>query len=234
MKKIISCLFIMIFTFGLFGNTLADEIEFRGLPWGSSIKEYEKTYNVKDGMLISKDSEPLLRVSKRLDDTDPQILDYGTSDFAGWVSILFNPDIENGLKVFGHSVSIAYAFFTYGIDKSGNLLLSDNDCNLYLAEYMFDTQNGAKTYDDIKIELDSIYGDGQEKLFYSRTLLLDQVDGSKYIDAKIYKCFYYGDNQTICMIEKAMNGDECFSLSLVYANKNGDVMIDSVLQKLAH
>lgn len=229
MHRSIVFLLVVIMAIGLFETAFADEVLFRELPWGSNVKEYEKTYNVNDGMIISRENETLMKVSTRIESIHPKMIQPDDNNHAGWVSVLFNLDTENGLKVSGYPISMAYAYFTYGIDKDGHLLLSSSECELYMAEYVFETQNGQTIYDELKSDLDSRYGEGEEKLFYSRTINKNDKNEWEYIDAEIYKCYYYGDNHTICMIEKAMNGDKCFSLSLVFANEQGDDIIDRVI-----
>ena len=221
----------------LVNENVSDEkaILFRGIPWGANISSYEKAF---EGQHVSKnDNEYLIRWSNRKSELDPNSVNlnnmYGDGYPAGWGTLIFSMDRENGFKVSGYHVSTVLGLFAYGIDNEGDVLRDEKDSRFYMAEYGFDAEDGINAYDDLKQKLTDLYGTGTETSEKSRMLTVDENSSAVYVDTVVTK-YLIKDAVGICMLEKVETEKDCASLSLVYADINSDQIIDEVLRAIKH
>lgn len=215
-------------------KTEKNTILFRNIPWGANLQQYEAAF---EGNHISKNqNEYISRWSVRKAENDPGTVSlndmYADGYPAGWGTLIYSMDRQDGLKVSGYHVSTVLGYFVYGVDQNGNVLRDEPDCRFYMAEYTFDAEDGFTAYDDLKGKLSILYGNGTEKVIQSQMLTVDDATmQAKYVDSVITR-YVITDGRGTCMLEKIEAEGKCSSLALVYADEESDAMIDEVISAI--
>lgn len=152
MRKILTFLlaFLMISSVAC-----AEEITFRGIPWGSSMSKVEESFD--SDMFYTHDEATVRRWENITEQVDWEHL-YDYPD--GW-ECLYMGFGEYAMKVAGYDVIMSVAC-RYGIGENNEILKDKSDSVLCSASYTFDVIDYVAAYDDLKVKLTSLYGDGIE------------------------------------------------------------------------
>ena len=224
---------VLIICFAVISNAFSEEIRFRGIPWRSDIDAFSSLFE-HDRHVSVNDDDRLMSWSDRKRQTDPNTVSIdmlpGGNAPSGWTAFVMCLDMGNTIKVAGHPISSVIAFFTYGIDDNGDLLTSREKSEFYMAEYSFYVLDGDFAYDDLKQKLTDLYGQGDETIDDIKIISFDsEAMKAQFVDAEIYKYIIYGENSSVCMLEKVISEENVISLSLVYADTKGDNRIQDTI-----
>lgn len=222
-KGIIVFLFLLILLLS-FRTVSADEILFRGLPWGSNIDLFIDSINASVWDGIEDDSAELISWGEYRNKSDRFIL-YLKSDSvfpSGWVYTKLtkgNPP----LKVAGYEIRSVSGYFYYGV-KNETVIKSRDSCRLYMAEYLFDVLDVEGAFSDIKNKLVTLYGEGT----------LSTTTGTAYssetwekLTYPVVKYVITGDNDTSLLLEKGTINESGYIL-LVYGKGDTDSEIKHI------
>lgn len=152
MKKFLT--FILVFL-TISSVACAEEITFRGIPWGSSMSEIEDSFD--SDMFYTYDEATVRRWKNITEQVDWEHL-YDYPD--GW-ECLYMGFGEYAMKVAGYDVIMSVAC-RYDIGENDEILKDKSDSVLCSASYTFDVIDYVAAYDDLKAKLTSLYGDGIE------------------------------------------------------------------------
>ena len=237
MKKLIVVLLIATM---LSSNALAQEILFRGIPWGTSIKIAEEEVDDISNYCGSHDGAILPYWEGHT--TNPLFLPNNTSYGSGYLcyaTFAAGDFAEYGksLMVAGHYVGDVRMWFRYGV-IDGELAKEASDSELYMAQYSFSVMDIASAYEDIKSKMIGIYGEGKETV--------EDDDGLSYgVDSNgdlvkteytIHKksTIWYGENGTAAKLESSISSRPaeedylCHYLNLTYAKTDEDEKLEQV------
>lgn len=213
MKRIIATVLVIGIITGIYGVTLADEILFRGLPWGSSIVDFKKAIN--SSFSGSSNSEvSLISWEAYKNYSDRLIIDLSSANklATGWSYAEYHFEDNSPIIVAGYNVMSIAGYFMYG--TNGDKLLKDaSSSKLYFAEYSFNVLDVDGAFDDLQQKLISLYGKGET--YYSEGKAYD-AETWKQIKYPIVQYVIKGDNGTELFLEKATYKGEGVYLMLSY------------------
>lgn len=198
----------------------ADEILFRNIPWGSNPDEMEKELSAA-GFLYPVSSEGMLvYLDKYLEELDRSHLDNSraTEQSCGWASAAYNFS-EDGPSVAGYNIGSIQAYFYSPIE--GNIVNMDKKAaKLYLAQYNLSILDYDTAFDELSSKLSKLYGEPEQKLGKTSAWLTEN-------DAFLTTCdtirlYYYGDNNSVVVLEKVLNDEKGVGLAIVYGQIGHD------------
>lgn len=170
MKKLI-CTLLVFLTFAT--PALADEILFRGIPWGSNVSD------VLDAM-PKYSNESSFGWETRIDAWNSFNADYGKSKNGETPTIYYYGD----LSVAGYKVSSITFQFLFSVNAEGVVERSKDELLLRGAMYQLEVADIEMASDDLAEKLTNLYGKGEK--------------GTNELDNQIIT--WYGDNNTgVCL-----------------------------------
>jgi len=195
----------------LMPTVLADEIQFRNIPWYSSIPEVQATF--EDGIFIDGVEDYELPLVAELE-ADYSNFGQITRIIPGWVG--YSPLGILDYKVAGHLADDLYVF-CYDGKENGTLLKDIDSSHMYLAVYIFKDDGSEETYSDFQTKLSSLYGQFEET----------SDDDTTYIN---HKSVWRGDNETAAVLtlrgQKNADGrPESLIVYLTYSIAGADDLI---------
>ena len=225
-------------------SAIADEILFRGVPWGVNPAEARKvidnpnlymqaTYTTGLIGYPSKTVERLMDTSKNVLFGNPECFaqEEGTTRIVGFF-------ISDNPKVGGYNIQTVEMDFASDI-QNGVVNDDENVSHFAIATYSFDILDGINAYNDLKTKLSSLYGEGEE--------VNGNYDGSLWYDGEAhnysthtYTITFTGDNGThallVCIESVAAEEPDnpVYDVSLSYWSEKYEAMImerDSIVTK---
>lgn len=226
MKKIlVLCLLLML---SLQALAVADEITFRGIPWGSSLTEVEEYFS--NLSIVDFDSEDVKRDTILNDDYDV----YSNNSYeCCWHDFVFP---HGSITVAGYDVNI-HLYCFYGIDENGNVLREKEDSVFYAASYDLEVVDVETSYEDLVNKLTSLYGEGSLQTS-GGTVYYGSSTGSGTYEYEERIMTWLGDNDTGVRIYCIVNdlehsqGDPG-SITIYYAKTDAWIELDK-LQNALH
>lgn len=138
----------------------ADEVTFRGIPWGSDVEALEKALK-SDGVYISSMDgfavpyPALFKIShSKQGFVSMQDGVNQSREEIGWFT---TASYMTPLKVAGYDVQLVSAYSFYGL-SNGIISEEKKDSVFYAAEYTFDVRDKEAAYKDLKEKLTVLYG----------------------------------------------------------------------------
>ncbi len=139
----------------------ADEVTFRGIPWGSNVETLEKALK-SDGVFISSMDgfavpyPALFKISRSKQAF--ALLQDGVNQSREEIGWFTTAGFITPLKVAGYDVELISAYSFYGL-SDGAISTEKKDSVFYAAEYTFDVRDKEAAYRDLKEKLTVLYGD---------------------------------------------------------------------------
>ena len=208
----------------LFGTTYADEILFRGLPWGTDIDTFKKSFNASPWSGVEDEEAQLIAWNEHRNNSSRMIFDLKSSSIlpSGWSYTTFSFD-GSPLVVAGYNVAALDGYFYYGVD--GDTVIKDRaSTRLYMAEYVFDVLDIDGAFQDLKTKLTSLYGTGETKLSEGTAY---NSETWKEIVYPVEKYIIFGDNDTSVLLEKGIIDSSGYVL-LAYGQGEDDSEIKKI------
>lgn len=220
MRRIIAFAIMISLCLICVSNCLADEILFRNLPWGSNPDEMEKELSAT-GFLYPISSEGMLvYLDKYLEELDRSHLDNSraTEQSCGWASAAYNFG-EDGPSVAGYNIGSVQAYF-YSPIENNVVNMDKKAAKLYLAQYNLSILDYDTAFDELSNKLSKLYGEPEQKLGKTSAWLNEN-------DAFLTTCdtirlYYYGDNNSVVVLEKVLNDEKGVGLAIVYGQSGHD------------
>lgn len=187
MKRLV-CL-VLVLMVCLTPCVLAEEITFRGIPWGSSMAEVEEALNLERLYVYSEDHPG------KWEYVHNQYSIYG---IPGYCSAWSAQSFSDELTVAGYS-AYPSVYCVYGLAENGEVLRAKEDSVFYLGGYAFDVIDSRATFDDLKEKLTSVYGVGTETVEYDEVYRVSSTGSgvSSGVYNKETRCVaWYGENNT--------------------------------------
>lgn len=162
MKRIVALIVAVLMFFS--ACACADEVMFRGIPWGSNVETLEKTLKSDGAYISSIDGfavpyPALFKISHSkqgfasMQDGTKQ-----SREEIGWYTTAF---FMTPLKVGGYEVESISAYSFYGL-TNGVISKEKKKSVFYAAEYTFDVRDKEAAYKDLKEKLTILYGESTE------------------------------------------------------------------------
>jgi len=250
MKRYISIALMIMITIGVIMVpffAVADEILFRGVPWGVNPAEARKKIDNPDLYMRTKYTTGFIgypsKTVERLMDRSKNVL-YGNPEFfvqeEGTVRFvgLF---ISDNPKVGGYDIQSVDMVFASDI-QDGMVNDDENLSHFAIATYTFNILDGKNAYKDLKTKLSSLYGEGKE--------IGGNYDGTLFYDGKAHDysthtdtITFTGDDGThallVCIESVAADDPDnpAFNVTLSYWSEKYEEMImerDSIVAKEKH
>ena len=210
MRKMFCLLITMLL---LVSIAQADEIMFRGIPWGSSIDEVKDALAAMGSSFVYKDTNML-----SWDACKPYGYDFFEYPTGHKLSLI--PATED-FKVAGYSVENITVYCAYGLEDG--VQKKSKDSNFYLASYIFDVVDVRAAYNDLKKKLNQLYGDGEI------------ATGNATMVWAMYKqeaVEWHGDNETGILLNVVTTNEgsdfNMDSLMLFYGKTNSKEMLNTI------
>lgn len=206
---------------------LAEEITFRGIPWGSSMAEVEKALDLE--YFYSYDDASMLKW-RSVCEYD---YSYAYDHPAGWSASSYGSD---ALTVAGYK-ACPTIYCAYGLSDDGKVLRGRAESIFYLGGYEFDVVDCDAAYRDIKEKLTGLYGEGVEEVTVEEGFYYtDSGNGS--FDYEVRKTTWANSNGTgikLHAVVSELNDPAIYtnSLSLWYGKTDMDDYLDE-LQAAIH
>ncbi len=203
MKRVVTVLLVLVMMCGV---ALADEILFRGIPWGANIIDAESVIDAIpdcDIYYVDEYNMPYWEKHSALSIGLDASSDYNTGYMMavmsmGWIS----PDAFQEFKVGGHTVEYMNLYFRFGLTDEG-ISRDKEDSVLILAEYDFDSLDYAGAYDDLKAKLTSLYGEGKETVEESEGMGWSEDGEFEKFGVVRRVTVWDGDNNTSVKLESS-------------------------------
>ena len=197
-------------------NSFGDEILFRNIPWGSSPDILEKEL-LSAGYKPYIGIGPVILLDKYTQESDFSGLTRITTETqCGWACSASCISSEKKPTVADYEVLSIYLNFYSTID--GDVVNLDRSAaNLYFVKYAFSITDYDIAFDELSTKLTNLYGDfvsKEGKTYYP-------VDGRMAVCDTI-RHFYYGDNNSVVILEKASYDDKGVALELSYGQTGHD------------
>lgn len=194
MKKYIAVLLVLVL---VSTTALADEILFRGIPWGTSVLEFEKQIGCEIGYTE-------LRLPHWSSYSPTSSIDKGTYTIGYDVTAGFGDTL---FQVAGYDLDFIFAYFYYGVED-GKINRNPEASEFYLSEYIFDVEDIEGAYSDLKEKMTSLYGEGTEE---------------KGKTSEYYATVWDGDNNTaVRLLVRSNYPYDGSSIRLVYGKTDSD------------
>lgn len=235
MKRIVSFVIVLTMLFTL-GTCVADEIMFRGIPWGSDA-DYTCDKLDKNGLslyLSSLDEYASIAATYRIKNMlSPSM--YGNATIEKGVTT-YALSYPMDLKVAGYNVASVMTFFVYR-PHEGELVYDHQYTAFYAGMYSFIPEDLEGMFNDLRGKLTSIYGEyvtegGQEiveDLFGEKTFAWSSFEQEQ----KIAVWETAESNLFLVSNKVPEDADPMFysnSIVIVYAAKESDKWIDEALE----
>lgn len=168
----------------LFSTAFADEITFRGIPWGSSMSRVEE--KLSDKQLSVRDEAGMRRWENIQSVYDPNYFDEYPSGWSG--------DSWAKTDVAGYDAYIK-VYCAYDLKADGSVDRNKENSEFYAAKYDFSVMDYDTAYNALKSKLTSLYGTGKETVEnYKPFYAFDGKSGYYHQEAKC--TVWNGDNNT--------------------------------------
>ena len=201
MKRILSFIIFAVAVLLLPSLSVADEITFCSIPWGSDPFAVERELDKIGLLAVSSVDTPMMLFDARLEGTDMESGMWGgpvTEKVCGFIAS--GMDIMDSRDKYfdGLPVSTISGYCVYGINENGISKIKP-DAKLYAVQISVATENVSETYDQLVEDYKEKYGEYKEKWGYSKIVdwdagIMDRCDMVSRI--------FYGDNDTCVMLEK--------------------------------
>ena len=181
--------------------SVADEITFCSIPWGSDPFAVERELDKIGLLAVSSVDTPMMLYDARVENTDMDSGKWGcpvTEKVCGFIAS--GMDIMDSRDKYfdGLPVSMISGYCVYGTNDSGVSKIKP-DAKLYAVQISVAVDDVTETYDKLTEDYKGKYGEYKEKWGYSQIVdwdagIMDRCDMVSRI--------FYGDNDTCVMIEK--------------------------------
>lgn len=220
MRKIFTLVISICIMLSLISNSIADEILFRNLPWGSDPNAMEKELKAAGFLYPIASESSLVYLDRYLDELDRSYLDNSriTEEYCGWGLIAFNFS-EDGPSVAGYSISSVQAYFHSPI-KDGTVNLEKKAAGLYLAQYTLNVIDFDTAFDELSSKLTKLYGEPIRR--DGKTSALINENDVFFTTCDTIRLYYYGDNNSVVVMEKAVNEGKGIALVIIYGQMGFD------------
>ena len=184
MKKSICSTIVLLLCVAFLSVSWADEILFRGIPWGTSLKELEDQGYLKD----SYPYDDYLPYEAYMT-THPSwrnALGGCTPYVSGFDCTCYPRD----MKVAGYTVGYMSLYCHYAVEN-GKINKSEASSVLYAADYALTPEDYEAAYANLKSKLSDLYGDVKETVTYE-----EKVYNGIYCEVANATSVWSGDNNT--------------------------------------
>lgn len=171
-------------------SAVADEILFRGIPWGTSITELKGA--ISDDFDLYINDEQMMPYWDGIGDQTDSILSLMFSSPSGWNG--FDLFFSNQPLVAGYPLNGLRIYCAYGLED-GKVLRDADDSVFYAAQYSFEAQDIQSVYDDLKGKLEALYGVGTETVEEGGGYYASQSGSGEYSTVE-KTTIWYGDYNT--------------------------------------
>ena len=233
MKRLVS-FFVLIALMLVWGTGIAEEIMFRGIPWGSAA-DYTCDKLNKDGLsLFLTTPEDYSAIATYRVKNMVSASMYGNASSEQGLTA-FALEYPMDLKVAGYNPSTVMTFFVYRPHEE-ELVYDLKYTAFYAGLYTFIPENIDGMFSDLKEKLTSVYG---EFVHEGGSEIIEEILGEKTFmwssfepDQKV--AVWETDESYLFLISNKMpdGADPTFyrdSISIVYAAKESDKWIDEAL-----
>ena len=234
MKRTVSFLLLITLVLAL-GTSVADEISFRGIPWGTdAVSACDKLNKGGLSLYLSSFDEFASSVATyRLRNILSSSLYGNASGEQGLTT--FALDYPRGLKVAGYEPASVYVWFVY-CPVDGELVYDNKRTAFYAGMYSFAPENLEGMYRDLQGKLVSVYGDytvegGQkiiENICGEKTIMWSSIEFQQTVTV------WESDESYLFLVsnKRPEDADPTFftdNIMIVYAAKESDKWIDEAL-----
>ncbi len=194
MKRIVSIVLAIFFILLFPVVSIADEILFNSIPWGSDPFTVERELDKMGLLAVSSVDCPMMLYDTRVENTDMESGQWGgpvTEKVCGFIASGMDV-IDSKDKYFnGLPVSVVSGYCVYGIKENGISTIKP-DAKLYAVQISVSVDDVTGTYDQLTKEYTEKYGEYKEKWGYSQIVdweagIIDRCDMQSRI--------FYGDNR---------------------------------------
>ena len=235
MKKLVvfSVLLALLF---VHGTCFADEIVFRGIPWGSAA-DYTCDELNKNGLslyLSSVDEYRSKAATYRLRNMIAPML-YGNASIGEQGLTTIALAYPRDVKVAGYNLSSVMTFFVYK-PHEGELVYNDKYTAFYAGVYSFVPENIDGMYNDLKEKLSSVYG--EYSVEGNQDIIVDLFGEKEFtwssVEPKQRMTVWETAESYLYLVSNNMpdDADPLFysdSVVIVYAAKQSDTWIDEAM-----
>jgi len=157
MKNLLSTIIIFILVFACANVGLADEIQFRGISWLSSLSDVQASFG--EEVPIDAIEEFQMLLVSDLNGDYSNINEVSRVEYpSGWIGVC--PASFYDVSVAGYPLDEINIYCSYDVEDG--IILKDIDSSkLYLAAYRFDVSNVEEAYSDLQQKMNSLYGEGE-------------------------------------------------------------------------
>lgn len=222
MIKRIVCAVIVIAL--LAPTAFADEITFRGIPWGASVADVEAAME-KDGIRFYTYNERQMRRWEGLEQAFD--FDHLYDEPCGWYAYA----MPNGFEVAGYPVASIGVSCVWGYSASGEIQKEKEDSNFYIAVYAFDVIDKEAAYKDLQEKLSSLYGTYTEKSKSGTYFHIDSDGSGGECGYREWISEWDGDDNTAVKLycySADREGDSSECVSIYYGKTDMDEYIDAL------
>lgn len=228
MKRVLAMIVCLVLLGSMAPSALADEILFRGIPWGSSITEVDaalrEEQGFSDGLYMSDEY-----YMRRWDNIESRFDVIHNDMYAsGWHGSDYGDD---DTVVAGYKVGRTQVYCAYGIGEEGTILRDEEDSIFYAASYAFDVLDFEATYYDLQAKLNSLYGECEETTYEGEGYYASATYSGRFNSFEMLSV-WRGDNDTevklYCYVDdiEEIRYDEC--VALFYGKTDFDPHLDAL------
>ncbi|MBQ9300855.1 MAG: hypothetical protein IJ214_10125 [Clostridia bacterium] len=157
MRKLLSTIIIFIIAFVCANSGFADEIQFRGIPWLSSLSEVQASFGGEVPIDAVEEFQMLL--VNDLNGDYSNINEVSHVEYpSGWIGIC--PASFYDVSVAGYPLDEIDIYCSYDVED-GIILKNIGSSKFYLAAYRFNVSNVEEAYSDLQQKMSSLYGEGE-------------------------------------------------------------------------
>ncbi len=210
MKRILRsiCCVVVIIIVSAYSIALAEQdIAFRKIPWGSSIPEAEKLWDIPDYSFTVVENT-VLGYEENYLDVYPSLNQTKVPSGHTALSYMFGPQVA------GYDIASIYLYFRYG--DAGNIKAPEN-AKFCAAQYGFNNiVDISGAYADLKGKLDSLYGKSIETTDEDSGTIYGSEGTQKYNSVEKISVWTDSSNAKVYLVSKTSDNPDALLTNYIY------------------